>query len=263
MTDTADMSAPSAASEPTTPATPPGSRGGRVAQLPPVALARSAHPRQALLTAAGLAVAAGVSGRPPREVGLVALTVLVGQCLLGWDNDLADEQRDRADGRDGKPLVTGLLDRGTLTFALAVAVLLVVPLSLSSGIDAGLAYLLSLAVGVLGNRLLRRGRLSWLSWAVAFALYPAYLSYGGWGGAADGRPPTVAMTVAAAFLGVGVHVLTSLRGLVDDNRAGRRHLPLRLALRMGAPRLLVLSGLYCAAVTGVILVLGNTVGLSQ
>jgi len=236
---------------------------GRIAGSTPVLLVRSAHPRQALLTAVGLAVAAAVSGRPPREVGLVALTVLVGQAVLGWDDDLADEDADRADGRRGKPLGEGTLERGTVLFAVAVAVLLVVPLSLSSGMNAGLAYLLSVGVASLGTRLLGRGRLSWLPWAIAFALYPAYLSYGGWGGAADGRPPTVAMTVAAAFLGVGVHVLASLRGLVDDNRAGRRHLPLRLALRVGAPRLLVLASVYCVTVAGVIAVIGSTVGLSR
>lgn len=229
----------------------------------PVLLVRTAHPRQAVLTAVGLAAAAGVSGRPPREVGLVAVTVLVGQALLGWDDDLADEAADRIDDRTTKPLVAGTLDRGTLWFALACAVLLVVPLSLSSGIEAGLSYLLSLVAGVLGNRVLRTGPLSWLPWAVAFALYPAYLSYGGWGGTAHGHPPTVAMTAAAALLGVGVHVLTSLRGLVDDNRSGRRHLPLHLALRMGAPRLLVLAGVYCAVMVAVIAVVGGTVGLSQ
>jgi 4-hydroxybenzoate polyprenyltransferase len=238
-------------------------RPRRLAGLTPVLLVRAAHPRQALLTAAGMAVAAVLSGRSAREVGLVAITVLVGQAVLGWDNDLVDEAADRADGRVTKPLVGGGLDRGTLAFALACGVLLVVPLSLSSGIDAGLAYLLSLAVGLLGHRLLRNGRLSWCAWAVAFALYPAYLSYGGWGGAADGHPPTIAITVAAAFLGVGVHVLVALRGLVDDNRAGRRHLPLRLALRLGAPRLLVLAGLYCALVAAAIGVIGGTVGLSQ
>jgi 1,4-dihydroxy-2-naphthoate octaprenyltransferase len=71
------------------------------------------------------------------------------------------------------------------------------------------------------------------------------------------------MTVAAGFLGIGVHVLVSLRGLVDDNRAGRRHLPLRLALRVGAPRLLVLASIYCVVVIGAIAVIGSTVGLSQ
>jgi 4-hydroxybenzoate polyprenyltransferase len=243
---------------------PPSSsaRRQRVAVLAPVLLARAAHPQQAVLTALGMAVAAAAAGRPPREVGLVAATVLTGQALLGWDNDLADEKADRADGRTTKPLVTSL-DRGTLGFWLACAVLLVVPLSLSSGTDAGLAYLTSLVVGALGNRLLRRGRLSWVPWAVSFALYPAYLSYGGWGGGTHGHPPTLAMTFVAALLGIGVHVLTSLRGLVDDNRAGRRHLPLRLALRLGAPRLLVLACLYCALVFAVIVVVGATVGLSQ
>jgi 1,4-dihydroxy-2-naphthoate octaprenyltransferase len=71
------------------------------------------------------------------------------------------------------------------------------------------------------------------------------------------------MTIAAGLLGVGVHVMTSLRGLVDDNRAGRRHLPLRLALRVGAPRLLVLASVYCALVIGAIVAVGSTVGLSQ
>jgi 4-hydroxybenzoate polyprenyltransferase len=266
------MSEPPAPADPETDAEP---AGRSLTRLTPVLLARAAHPRQAVLTAAGMAVAAAVSGRAAREVGLVAVTVLVGQALLGWDNDLADRRADGADGADTKPLVSGSLDPGTLAFALACAVLLVVPLSLSSGMNAGLAYLVSLGVGVLGNRLgnrlgdrvgkrlLRTGVLSWLPWAIAFALYPAYLSYGGWGGAADGHPPTIAMTVAAAFLGVGVHVLTSLRGLVDDNRAGRKHLPLRLALRLGAPRLLVLASVYCIVVVGVIAVVGSTLGLSQ
>jgi len=245
-------------SESTTEVAPRG-----LGRLTPVLLVRAAHPRQALLTAAAFALAAVLSGRAAREVGLVAVTVLVGQAVLGWDNDLVDETDDRADERTAKPLVGGGLDRGTLGFWLACGVLLVVPLSLSSGIDAGLAYLLSLAVGALGNRLLRRGPLSWVPWAIAFALYPAYLSYGGWGGAAHGDPPTVAMTVAAALLGVGVHVLTSLPGLVDDHRSGRHHLPFLLAVRTGAPRLLVLAGVYCALLVGVIAVVGGTVGLSQ
>jgi 4-hydroxybenzoate polyprenyltransferase len=235
----------------------------RLARLTPVLLVRAAHPRQALVTAAAFAVGAWLSGRAAREVALVTLTVLVGQAVLGWDDDLVDERADRADERSTKPLVGGGLDGGTLGFALACAVLLVVPLSLSSGIDAGLAYLLSLAVAAVGNRLLANGILSWVPWAVAFALYPAYLSYGGWGGGAEGHPPTIAMTVAAAFLGVGVHVLTAIPGLVEDNRAGRRHLPLRLALRVGAPRLLFLTSLYCGLVVAAIALVGSTVGLSR
>jgi hypothetical protein len=258
------MSAPPA---PPAPEAPSGGGPGRFGRLAVVQLTRAAHWRRALVTAAAMAVAAAISGRPPREVALVLATVLVGQALLGWDNDLVDEPADREasghEGRGDKPLVTGPLDRGTVGFAVACAVLLVVPLSMSGGITAGVAYLLSLLVALAGNRWLRRGALSWLPWAVAFALYPAFLSYGGWGGGATGNPPTIAITVAAAVLGVGVHVLTSLSGLVEDNRAGRRHLPLRLALRVGAPRLLVLSAVFCMLVLGLIAYLGATVGLSQ
>jgi hypothetical protein len=254
------MSAPLA---PPAPEAPSGGGLGRWRRLGVVQLARAAHPRRAVVTAAALAVAAAISGRAPREVGLVLATVLVGQCLLGWDNDLVDEAADRADERVDKPLVAGPLDRGTVGFALACGMLLVVPLSMSGGITAGVSYLLSLLVALAGNRWLRRGALSWLPWAVGFALYPAFLSYGGWGGGATGHPPTVAITVAAAVLGVGVHVLTSLSGLVEDNRAGRRHLPLRLALRVGAPRLLALSAVFCVLVLAVLVWVGATVGLSQ
>jgi 4-hydroxybenzoate polyprenyltransferase len=251
---------------PQAPPAPEAASGGgrrRLGQLTVVLLTRAAHPRRALVTAAAMAAAAAVSGRPLREVGLVLATVIVGQVMLGWDNDLVDEGADHEAGREDKPLVTGPLDRGTVGFATACAVLLVVPLSLSSGITAGLSYLLSLLVGLAGNRWLRDGALSWLPWAIAFGLYPAYLSYGGWGGGAKGHPPTIAITAAAAVLGVGVHVLTSLSGLVEDNEAGRRHLPLRLGLRVGAPRLLALSAVFCVLVLGVIAYVGATVGLSQ
>jgi 4-hydroxybenzoate polyprenyltransferase len=254
------MSAPSA---PSAPEASSGPGRGSLTELTPVLLARAAHPRQAALTALAMAVAAGVSGRAPREVGLVLVTVLVGQAVLGWDNDLVDEDADRAAERTDKPLATGALERGTVGFTLACAVLLLVPLALSSGITAGVCYLLSVVAGTLGNRWLRDGSLSWLPWAVSFALYPAYLSYGGWGGGAEGDPPTVAMTLIAAALGVGVHVLTSLRGLVEDNRAGRRHLPLRLALRVGAPRLRVLTIAFCVLLAGVATLVGSTVGLSR
>ena len=43
-----------------------------------------------------LALVAALSGRAPREIALVALTVLLGQAVLGWHNDLVDRERDRA-----------------------------------------------------------------------------------------------------------------------------------------------------------------------
>jgi hypothetical protein len=238
-------------------------RPRRLSDLGPVLLLRAAHPRQAALTAVGLAAAAALSGRSGKEVGVVLATVLVGQAVLGWHNDLVDRRRDFERRTPGKPVAQGLLDPGTVWFALACGVLLVVPLSISVGVTAGSAYLLSLAIGLLGNVVLRRGLLSWLPWAAAYGLYPAYLSYGGWGGDATGNPPEISVTILAALLGVGVHVLCALPGLVADHEDGLGHLPLRLALRIGATKLLVLALVWTALVLAGIAVAGASVGLAQ
>lgn len=234
-----------------------------LAHMTPVLLLRAAHPRQALITATGLAVAAALSGRAGREVGLVFATVLVGQAVLGWHNDLVDRRRDALRLPSGKPIADGYLESDTAWFVLVCGVLLVVPLAVSNGVTAGSIYLATLGVGLTGNVVLRRGVLSWLPWAAAFAGYPAFLSYGGWGGAATGAPPEVAMVVLAAALGVGVHVLCALPGLVADHEDGHRHLALRLALRIGATRLLALALAWTVLAVVGLLVVGNSVGLSR
>jgi hypothetical protein len=194
---------------------------------------------------------------------LVHATVLVGQAVLGWHNDLVDKVRDSRRLPSGKPIADGYLDPGTAWFALICGVLLVVPLSIQNGVTAGAAYLASVTVGLGGNVVLRHGWLSWLPWAGAFALYPFFLSYGGWGGAATGEPPAPALVVLAALLGIGVHVLCALPGLVADHEDGVRHLPLRIALRIGATPLLVLALAWTVLDVAALLVVGNSVGLAR
>lgn len=255
--------------EPTSTPPPPTARTEGASKRPfrlgetlPVLLVKAAHPKQAVLTALGLAIAAGLAGRPLREIALVFGTVLVGQTMLGWDNDLVDRVRDERHETPGKPIGAGLLDAGTVWFSLTCALLLVVPLSLTAGSRAGAAYLIALLVGFIGNRFLRGSVLSFLSWVLQFALYPAYLAYGGWNGTGSDTPPTVVMTVLAGLLGLGVHFLRSLPGLVADNQDGARSLPLRFALKTGAPRLLVLSGVFTLAVVVAQLIAGQAVGLT-
>jgi 4-hydroxybenzoate polyprenyltransferase len=98
---------------------------------------------------------------------------------------------------------------------------------------------------------------------VSFGLLPAFLSYGGLGGGMHGGPPTWAMTVLAALLGIGIHFLNTLPDLVQDNETGVRHLPLRIALKIGAPKLLWISVAYTALVSAGIVVAGLTVGVRQ
>lgn len=231
------------------------------APVPP--LLRAAHPVQALVTAAGLAGAAAVAGRAPREVALVAATVLVGQAVLGWLDDLGDRTHD-ARHHPSRPLPAGTLESDAVRFAVACGVLLVVPLAVAHGRSAALAYLVSLVVAALGDRMLHARVLSFVPWAVGFALYPAFVAYGGWGGVGTSSPPTAlttALTAAlAAALGVAVHVLLALPDLDHDREEGDRSLPLLLARRVATPRLRLATAVVTALLVVALLIAGQTVG---
>jgi hypothetical protein len=241
-----------------------GPRRFTLRDLPPVLLLRAAHPRQAVVTALGMGVATALAGRPTRELLLVMGTVLVGQSCLGWFNDLIDRGRDARHHAQGKPVADGRLDPGTVWFVLAIGVFLVVPLSIANGVYAGSAYLISLGVAVLGSWIwIRKGFFSWVPWAASFGLYPAFLSYGGWGGQDNGPPPEILVTVLAALLGIGVHFLRALWGLVPDNADGWTYLPLRFGLRLGASRLLWVSSVYTLGVLVGLAFAATSVGLAQ
>jgi 4-hydroxybenzoate polyprenyltransferase len=228
-----------------------------------VSLLLACHPLPTAAMTIALTVAALLSGRPARECGLVAATILAGQLTVGWINDVVDADRDRRVGRTDKPVALGWIDPGTVNFATAVVFLVVVPLSMANGTASGIAHIAAVLSAWSYNLYFKRMVLSWLPYAVSFGLLPAYLSYGGWGGGMHGAPPTIAMTVLAALLGVGIHFLNTLPDLVQDNETGMRHLPLRIALRTGAPRLLWISLAYTVVVAVALVVAAFTVGLRQ
>lgn len=235
----------------------------RLSTSTPALLLRACHPRQAFFTTLALTAAAALSGRSDREVALVALTVLTGQVVLGWHNDLVDTEADQRHQRI-KPATEGL-DGATLSFWLICALLLVVPLAINNSVTAGCYYLASLGLGLLGNlrhRLIRMGPLSWLTWAGSFALYPAFLSYGGWGGQSTGQAPSTTLVVLCALLGLGVHVFTALWGLIADDTDGWRYLPLWLARRIGATRVLLGSIVYLGILAAAIAIVAQQSGLA-
>lgn len=226
-------------------------------------LVRCTHPKQALAIAATMGILAAVSDRPAREALLVFAAVLAVQLSLGLSNDLCDERHDHRAQTPGKPLAEGRVDPSSASYWMMVLILLAVPLAASSGVITSVALLATLPIGWVHNRWLHRTAWSFLGWALTFALYPAFLAYGGWAGTTHGSAPTIAVTLVAAALGVCLHFVTSLGDLVADNKSGARTLPLQVALRTGAPRLLFLTVLATAASVVGLVVAAVSVGLHQ
>ena len=233
-------------------------RSGRVRDL-----VRSAHPKQAVFLAAVIGVLAAVDGRPAREYLLAAAAVLAVQLSLGLSNDLCDQHHDYRAQTVGKPIAAGVLPASRASYWMMVLILLSVPLSMYNGTLAGSALLVTLPIGWVHNRWLHRTAFSWLGWTLTFGLLPAFLAYGSWPGEPHGDPPTYAVTGAAAALGFCLHFVTTLGDLVEDNKSGARNLPLRLALKIGAPRLLVLTILLSSAAAAGLAVASLTIGLRQ
>lgn len=218
------------------------------------ALLKAVHPRQALVLAVAVGTLVALTGRPGREIAISAATVLVAQLIMGLLNDVCDIDRDRMGGAKDKPIADGVIPPGNATFAIAVLLLLVIPLSLQNGTEAGLYALATLLVGLVHNRWLHTTALSWVGWAATFALLTFFVTYGGWGRDADGSAPLTTFVILCAVLGVCVHFLTSLPDLVVDNQAGTRNLPLRVALRTGAPRLMIVAIVVTVVVVAAIVV---------
>lgn len=228
-----------------------------------ISLLLTCHPLPAAAMTVTLTVAAALTGRSGAECLLVAATVSTGQFTIGWINDVVDAERDRRVGRQDKPVAMGWIDPGTVNRATVCMTLLVVPLSLANGTAAGVAHLGFVLSGWAYDCHLKRTVLSWLPYVVGFGLLPAFLSYGGPGGDPHGAPPTVTMTILAALLGIGIHFLNVLPDLAEDDETGIRHLPLRIAVRTGVPRLLVVSAAFTALVAAAMVIAAVTVGLRR
>ncbi|MFC5905827.1 UbiA family prenyltransferase, partial [Streptacidiphilus monticola] len=122
-----------------------------------------------------------------------------------------------------------------------------VPLSLASGRAAGAAHLLAVAAALAYNALLKGTLWSWLPYALAFALLPAFVTLG-----LPGHPwPPPWLLAVGALLGVGAHFTNVIPDLEADLACGIRGLPHRLgrgssaalaaALLLAASATLVLS----------------------
>jgi 4-hydroxybenzoate polyprenyltransferase len=162
---------------------------------------------------------------------LVALAMLAGQLSVGWSNDAIDSGRDTAAGRTDKPAATGLISARSLWVAAAIALVATLALAAAIGPVTLAIDVVTLVAAWAYNLGLKGTAWSGLTYALAFGLLPAYST-----SALPGHPlPRLAITVAAALLGLGAHFLNVLPDLADDARSGVRGLPQRVAARFGAP----------------------------
>ncbi|MGP3998827.1 UbiA family prenyltransferase [Streptomyces sp. 8N706] len=196
----------------------------RTAGGPLRALLRACHPvptAAVTVLTTGLAMSAGRGGP---GCAAVAGAVLAGQLSVGWCNDAADAQRDTAAGRSGKPVVSGAVSVGAVRSASLIALALCVPLSLASGVLAGVAHLVGVGAAWAYNLRLKAASWSWLPYAVGFGSLPAFVALG-----LPGHPwPAWPLVAAAALLGVGAHLANVLPDIEDDLRTGVRGWPQRL-----------------------------------
>ena len=210
------------------------------------ALLGACHPAPtAAVTVFATLLAAG-TGRPAGGVLLVGTAVAAGQLSIGWCNDRADLGRDAAAGRGDKPLARGRLGPRLVGAAAGTALVLTVPLSLAAGPAAGAAHLAGVAAGWAYNLRLKATRLSWLPYAVAFGLLPAFatvLPGGPW--------PPWWVTAAGGLLGCGAHFANVLPDIADDRASGVLGLPQRLGRRRAAA-----SAAACLVSATAVLVLG-------
>ncbi|WBQ08673.1 UbiA family prenyltransferase [Kribbella sp. CA-293567] len=190
------------------------------------------HPGPTVAVTTLVTVVAWSAGRNAAGCLLVAAAVLTGHLSIGWSNDAIDASRDTSVHRNDKPIVAGLVSRRTVWAGAALTAAVCIPLSLASGVLAGLAHLGFVASAWAYNLGLKSTRISWLPYAVAFGLLPTFVTQGTFGTWA----PWWA-SAATALLGVGAHLANVVPDLADDLATGVRGWPQRLGhlARYAAP----------------------------
>ena len=157
----------------------------------------------------------------------IALTVFLGQLIIGWSNDIYDYQDDLKHHRTNKPLVAGTITVAELTRAtfifipIAIIANLIGPL----GLKGGSVYLLGVGCGIAYNFHFKFSLLSPLPYAIACAALPACVFYG-----LERTPPLWILTTGS-LLGVVFHFLNVLKDLSQDRESNIGGLPQRMGKR--------------------------------
>ena len=223
-----------------------------------VAAVRLIHPAPALAVTLlsgvlGLLLLAR-SGQPIDErLWLTVLAVAGSQIFTGATNDLADQDRDAAAGRNEKPLVAGDLSPGAALWVASVG--LGTQLAASLWLGAGPLALGLVASGGAAayNLALSRTPLSALPYLVSFGILPLWIAVG-----VGIEPWRVVVAVPlAALLAVSAHLANLLRDFDMDAATGSQSLA-QVIGRGWARAIAVGCAFGVAAGVGVVLLSGGT-----
>ncbi len=219
-------------------------RGIRVAS----ALVRACHPLPTLaVTVVMTAYAVSLGWRGAALIGAIA-AVLVGQLSVGWSNDAHDASLDARSSRTKKPTVSGDVTARTLWAVAVIALTLAMALSwMVAGPIGGSFHVLAVVMAWAYNLALSRTSWSWLPYAVAFGVMPAFFSWG-----LDGQPPPLWAPVVFALVGVSGHLANALPDIEHDSAASVGGLAVRLGARRTRVGCWILSGL-ASGILGVVL----------
>lgn len=190
------------------------------------ALLGATHPEAALAVTAAMIALAAAAGLGARTA-LLGAAVLTGQLSIGWSNDWIDRGRDRAAGRDDKPLVSGAIGDAAVIRAALAALAACAGLSLLLGPAAGLLHLAAVSLGWLYNLWLKFTAASVLPYAGAFGSLPLVVGLA----AGPGTSTPSWLVAAAACLGAGAHFVQVLPDLAVDADQQVHGLPQRLGAR--------------------------------
>ena len=201
-----------------------------------------------LITAISFLLSAKLWSIGPATV--IAFTVILGQLIIGWSNDIYDYRDDVKHNRTNKPLVAGAISLQQLRRAtfLLVPIAVVANLAGPLGIKGGSVYLLGVGCGIAYNFYFKFSPLSPLPYAVACAALPASIFY-----AIDRTPPLWVLAVGA-MLGVAFHFVNVLKDLEQDIESSIGGLPQRLGKKISTVLALAL------VLSSALILINNPVG---
>ena len=190
-----------------------------------LALLRASHFPQTLAMTVFLAIAAALTSVQGWQLAFLVAAVLSGQLSVGWVNDFVDAKLDQSVSRSEKPVVAGALSQSSLKVPIALALILVAPLSiLAAGWIGGLAHLGAVASAHVYNFYLSRTVWSWVPYIVSFALLPLFVAQA----ASNSLFPEPLMIALFALVGFISHLLNALPDIEIDRQAGKGGLAVSL-----------------------------------